>query len=289
MTLRIGIPKGSLQEATFRQLDRAGYRATLESRSYHVQFDDPALTGMLVRAQEMPRYVASGALDLGLTGRDWVKESGVDVFEAAELLYSKNSMSPIRWVVAVPEESTVSDVSDLEGKVVATELVNVTKSFFQGKGVNVKVEFSWGATEVKPPHLADAIVELTESGESLRANRLREIATVVESTTVLIANNESWSDPGKQERIRNIALLLQGAVLAENKVVLKMNVPRNTIETILGVLPALKKPTVSDLSDPAWCAVESVVDESVVREIIPKLKGAGAQGIIEFPLNKVIP
>ncbi len=289
MTLRIGIPKGSLQEATFRLLDRAGYRATSAFRSYHVQFDDPALTGMLVRAQEMSRYVASGALDVGLTGRDWVKESGVDVLEAAELLYSKNSMSPIRWVVAVPEESTISDVSDLEGKVVATELVNVTKSFFQGKGVNVKVEFSWGATEVKPPHLADAIVELTESGESLRANRLREIATVVESTTVLIANNESWSDPWKQERLRNIALLLQGAVLAENKVVLKMNVPRNIIETILGVLPALKKPTVSDLSDPAWCAVESVVDESVVREIIPKLKDAGAQGIIEFPLNKVIP
>ncbi|GAG51890.1 unnamed protein product, partial [marine sediment metagenome] len=237
-------------------------------------------------AQEMARYVASGALDAGLTGRDWVKESGVDVFEAAELPYSKNSMLPIRWVVAVPEESTVSDVSDLEGKVVATELVNVTKSFFQEKGVNVKVEFSWGATEVKPPHLADAIVELTETGESLRANRLREIATVVESTTVLIANNESWADPGKQERIRNIALLLQGAVVAENKVVLKMNVSRNSLDAILKVLPALKKPTVSDLSEEEWCAVESVVDESVVREIIPKLKDAGAQGIIEFPLNK---
>ena len=289
MTLRIGIPKGSLQEATFRLLARAGYKASSASRSYHVQFDDAELTGMLVRAQEMARYVASGALDVGLTGRDWVQENGADVSEVAELTYSKNSMSSIKWVVAVPEESTIKDISGLEGKVVATELVNVAKAFFQEKGVNVKVEFSWGATEVKPPYLADAIVELTESGESLRANRLREIATVVESATVLIANNESWADSGKQERIRNIALLLQGAVLAENKVVLKMNAPRDNLDVILKVLPALKRPTVSNLSEEGWCAVESVVDESVVREIIPKLKGAGAQGIIEFPLNKVIP
>ena len=289
MALKIGLPKGSLQEATFRLLDKAGYKATTESRSYHVQFDDAEITGMLVRAQEMARYVASGALDVGLTGRDWVKENAADVFEVAELTYSKNSMSPIRWVVAVPEKSKITDISGLDGKVVATELVNVTQSFFKEKGISVTVEFSWGATEVKPPYLADGIVELTESGESLRANRLREIATVVESATVLIANNDAWSDPKKQAKIQNMALLLQGAVMAEGKVVLKMNAPKNGLDAILNVLPALKEPTVSALSDEGWCAVESVVDESVVREIIPKLKDAGAQGIIEFPLNKVIP
>lgn len=289
MTLKIGIPKGSLEEATFRLLGRAGYRASTASRSYHVQFDDPGLAGMLMRAQEIPRYVASGALDVGLTGRDWVMENGVDVFEAAELTYSKKSMFPVRWVVAVPEESDIRDISDLKGKVVATELVDVTRSFFQEKGVDAEVEFSWGATEVKPPHLADAVVELAETGESLRANRLREIATVVESTTVLIVNNESWADPEKRRMIEGIAILLQGAVLAQNKVVLKMNAPKDKLDAILEVLPALRRPTVSDLSEQEWCAVESVVDESVVREIIPALKSAGAQGIIEFPLNKVIP
>lgn len=270
-------------------MGRAGYRISTESRSYSASFDDPELTGMLVRAQEMARYVASGSLDAGLTGRDWVKENGVDVVEAAELAYSKSSMLPVRWVVAVPEESGISDLSGLEGKVVATELVNVTNSFLRENGVNAKVEFSWGATEVKPPDLADAIVELTETGSSLRANRLREIATVMESATVLIANKESWADAEKQKKIRNLAILLQGAITAENKVGLKMNAPKDGLDTILKVLPALKNPTVSDLSEDGWCAVETVIDESVVRKIIPELKEAGAQGIIEYPLNKVIP
>lgn len=270
-------------------MGRAGYRISTTSRSYTAEFDDPELTGMLVRAQEMARYVASGSLDAGLTGRDWVKENGVDVVEVAELTYSKSSMRPIRWVVAVPEESGIFDLSDLEGKVVATELVSVANAFFRENGVNVKVEFSWGATEVKPPDLADAIVELTETGSSLRANRLREIATVMESATVLIANRESWADAEKQQKIRNLSILLQGAINAESKVGLKMNAPKDGMDAILGVLPALKKPTVSNLSEDGWCAVETIIDESIVREIIPKLKEAGAQGIIEYPLNKVIP
>lgn len=289
MILKIGVPKGSLQEATIRLMGRAGYRISTTSRSYTAEFDDPELTGMLVRAQEMARYVASGSLDAGLTGRDWVKENGVDVVEVAELTYSKSSMRPIRWVVAVPEESGIFDLSDLEGKVVATELVSVANAFFRENGVNVKVEFSWGATEVKPPDLADAIVELTETGSSLRANRLREIATVMESATVLIANRESWADAEKQQKIRNLSILLQGAINAESKVGLKMNAPKDGMDAILGVLPALKKPTVSNLSEDGWCAVETIIDESIVREIIPKLKEAGAQGIIEYPLNKVIP
>ncbi len=289
MILKIGVPKGSLQEATIRLMGRAGYRISTTSRSYTAEFDDPELTGMLVRAQEMARYVASGSLDAGLTGRDWVKENGVDVVEVAELIYSKSSMRPIRWVVAVPEESGISSLSDLEGKVVATELVSVANAFFRENGVNVKVEFSWGATEVKPPDLADAIVELTETGSSLRANRLREIATVMESATVLIANRESWADAEKQQKIRNLSILLQGAINAESKVGLKMNAPKDGIDAILAVLPALKKPTVSNLSEDGWCAVETIIDESIVREIIPKLKEAGAQGIIEYPLNKVIP
>jgi ATP phosphoribosyltransferase len=289
MPLNIGIPKGSLQEGTLRLLARAGYTVTTASRSYDVQFDDPELSGMLIRAQEIPRYVASGALDAGLTGRDWVTECGVDVTEVDELQYSKNSLSPITWVIAVPEDSSIRDLPDLEGKTVATELVGVTSEFFRKKGINVKVEFSWGATEVKPPHLADAIVELTETGESLRANRLRVIGTVIESTTVMIANNQSWADPEKKGKIENVSLLLRGAIEAENKVGLKMNVPPGSLDRILEVLPALKNPTVSNLTEDGWCAVESVVEESVVRQIVPELKKAGAEGIIEFPLNKVIP
>jgi ATP phosphoribosyltransferase len=289
MLLNVGVPKGSLQEGTLRLLAKAGYTVETASRSYQVQFDDPELSGMLTRAQEIPRYVASGALDAGITGRDWVRECGVDVREVDELPYSKNSLSPIRWVVAVPEESEITELPDLAGKVVATELVAVTQQFFSEKGIDVKVEFSWGATEVKPPHLADAIVELTETGASLRANRLREIAVVIQSTTVMIANTTSWTDPEKRKKIENVVLLLKGAIEAEKKVGLKMNVPSQNLDRVLDVLPALKNPTISNLTEDGWCAVESVVEESVVRRIVPELKDAGAEGIIEFPLNKVIP
>ena len=289
MILNIGLPKGSLQEGTLRLLAKAGYTVNTTSRSYHATFDDPELSGMLVRAQEIARYVASGALDAGITGRDWVVECGVDVQEVDELPYSKRSLSPIQWVIAVPEDSGIDNISALAGKVVATELVGVTTEFFRKNRIDVKVEFSWGATEVKPPHLADAIVELTETGDSLRANRLRVIGTVMESITVMIANKNSWADPEKRKKIENLALLLNGAIQAEHKVGLKMNVASTNLDQVLTILPALKNPTISNLTEDGWCAIESVVEERVVREILPELKAAGAQGIIEFPLNKVIP
>ncbi len=287
--MKIGIPKGSLQENTLRLLEKAGYKARLSRRSYHVDFDVPGLSGMLLRPQEMPEYIERGSIDAGITGRDWVVECGVDVVEVCEFRYSKRSMEGVRWVVAVPEDSPIEDVSQLAGGVVATELVRTTERFFRERGVDVKVRFSHGATEVKVPYLADAIVELTETGSSLRANRLKIIDTVMESVTVLVANRESLADPWKKEQLESLALLFQSAVDAESKVGLKLNVAKESLDEVLSLLPALHTPTVSPLSDTGWYAVESIVDEAVVRTLVPRLKRAGASGIIEYPLNKVVP
>ena len=287
--LKIALPKGSLQEATLKLFERAGYKIQVKPRSYVPSIDDPELEGLLIRAQEVPRYVAQGALDVGLTGWDWILESGADLVEVAELVYAKEGFRPVRWVVAVPEDSPVQKVEDLQGKRVATELVRVTERFLRERGVEAQVEFSWGATEVKPPELADAIVELTETGSSLRANRLRIVETVLESTTRFVMNRKAWEDPWKREKAENLAMLLKGALEAEAKVGLKMNVPRGSLEDIVALLPALHTPTISDQTDPDWVAVEVVLDEKVARDLIPRLKRAGAQGIIEYPLNKVVP
>jgi ATP phosphoribosyltransferase len=286
--LRLGIPKGSLQDATLQLFLRAGWRINVSSRSYFPSIDDPEVTCMLVRAQEMARYVETGALDAGITGRDWVVETGADVREIGELLYAKQSMSPVRWVLAVPEDSPMQSARDLEGKVIATEVVNITQKYFARHGVHARVEFSWGATEVKVPQLADAIVEITETGSSLRANRLRIVDTVLESRTVFIANRNAAADPWIQEKISNIVLLLQGAISAYNKVGLMLNVRRENLGAVLAALPALKNPTVSALSDPDWVAINTIVEEDVVRNLIPKLKAAQAQGIVEYPLNKIV-
>lgn len=287
-TLRLGIPKGSLQDATMQLFGRAGWRITVSSRSYFPNVDDPEIKCMMVRAQEMARYVETGALDAGITGRDWVYETGADVAEVGELLYSKQSLAPVRWVLAVPDEGKIQSVKDLEGKVIATEVVNLTKKYLARHGVNAQVEFSWGATEVKVPQLADAIVEVTETGSSLRANRLRIVDTVLESRTVFIANREAAVDPWKSEKISNILLLLCGAIAAYTKVGIMLNVRKGQLAGVLNALPALKNPTISPLSDPEWIAVNTVVDEDVVRHIIPRLKAAGAQGIVEYPLNKIV-
>jgi len=287
--LKIALPKGSLQEATLKLFERAGYKIQVKPRSYVPSIDDPELEGLLIRAQEVPRYVAQGALDVGLTGWDWILESGADLVEVAELVYAKEGFRPVRWVVAVPEDSPVQKVEDLQGKRVATELVRVTERFLRERGVEAQVEFSWGATEVKPPELADAIVELTETGSSLRANRLRIVETVLESTTRFVMNRKAWEDPWKREKAENLAMLLKGALEAEAKVGLKMNVPRGSLEDIVSLLPALHTPTISDQTDPDWVAVEVVLDEKVARDLIPRLKRAGAQGVIEYPLNKVVP
>jgi len=260
----------------------------LSSRSYYPSIDDEELEGMLVRAQEMSRYVEEGVLDCGFTGKDWVEENSSDVLTVTELVYAKGSMRPVRWVLAVPEDSPLKRPEDLQGKRVATELVQVTKRYFEAKGISAKVEFSWGATEAKAPDLVDAIVELTETGSSLRANRLRVLDVVTESTTVLIANKRSYADPWKRQKIDNIALLFKGAIVAREKVGLKMNVSQENLKRVLEKLPALRRPTVSPLADGGWFAIETVVDESVVRQIIPDLKALGAEGIIEYPLNKVI-
>jgi ATP phosphoribosyltransferase len=287
-TLRLGIPKGSLQDSTIQLFARAGWRITVNPRSYFPGVDDPEIQCMMVRAQEMARYVETGALDAGITGRDWVYETGADVAEIGELLYSKQSLAPVRWVLAVPEGEPIQSVKDLEGKVIATEVVNLTKKYLARHGVNARVEFSWGATEVKVPQLADAIVEVTETGSSLRANRLRIVDTVLESRTVLIANRGATADPWKSEKISNILLLLSGAIAAYTKVGIMLNVRKEHLAGVLKVLPALKNPTVSTLSDPDWIAVNTIVDEDVVRHIIPRLKAAGAQGIVEYPLNKIV-
>jgi len=287
-TLRLGIPKGSLQDATVQLFAKAGWRISISTRSYFPGIDDPEIECMLVRAQEMARYVETGALDAGITGRDWVFETGADVAEIGELLYSKQSLAPVRWVLAVPEDGPIQSVRDLAGKVIATEVVNLTKKYLALHDVSARVEFSWGATEVKVPQLADAIVEVTETGSSLRANRLRIVDTVLESRTVFIANRGSFADNWKREKISNLVLLLSGAIAAYTKVGIMLNVRKDHLAAVLGVLPALKNPTVSTLSDPTWIAVNTIVDENIVRTIIPRLKAAGAQGIVEYPLNKIV-
>jgi len=287
--LKIGLPKGSLEQSTVEMFKKAGFSISISSRSYFPSIDDPELEAMLVRAQEMARYVEEGVLDAGLTGRDWIEESGADVIEIGELVYAKQGLRPVRWVLAVPNDSPVQSVKDLQGARIATELVNVTKKYFQKHGVEAKIEFSWGATEAKPPHLADAIVELTETGSSLRANNLRIVDVVMESTTRLIANKESWEDDWKRRKIQHIFTLLKGALLAEEKVGLKMNVAEKDLQKVIEILPAMRKPTISKLSQEGWFALETIIDEKIVREIIPRLKEAGAEGIIEYPLNKVIP
>ncbi|MBI2339021.1 MAG: ATP phosphoribosyltransferase [Deltaproteobacteria bacterium] len=286
--LKIGLPKGSLQEATFALFKKAGWAIHASSRSYVPAIDDPELSGLLIRAQEMARYVQDGILDAGLTGRDWVLDQNAKVFEVGDLVYGKAGKKPVRWVVAVPNDSKIKTVKDLQDKRIATELVNYTQSYLKKQGVTAEVEFSWGATEVKPPVLADAIVELTETGSSLKANNLRIVETILESVTVLIANKKSWEDPWKRKKLENIYLLLRGAISADSKVGLKMNVPDKKLNEVTKALPALHTPTVSALADAGWKSLEVIVDEAVVRDIIPKLKNAGATGIVEYPLNKVI-
>ena len=286
--LRLGIPKGSLQEATLQLFARAGWRIGVSSRSYFPTVDDPEITCLLIRAQEMARYVEDGALDAGITGKDWILETGADVVEVAELVYAKQRLARVRWVLAVQEHSAYHSVKDLEGKVIATEVVRLTQDYLARHGVNARVEFSWGATEVKVPHLADAIVEVTETGSSLRANNLRILDTVLESATTFIANRAAWQDPWMKEKISNVVVLLEGAIAAYNKVGLMLNVRREHLPGVLSVLPALKNPTISELSDPQWVAVNTIVDEEVVRQIIPRLKAAHAQGIVEYPLNKIV-
>ncbi|HPH42148.1 MAG TPA: ATP phosphoribosyltransferase [Syntrophorhabdaceae bacterium] len=289
MKLKIGLPKGSLQETTFKLFKNAGYNIKLLERSYVPVIDDPELEGLVIRAQEMARYVEDGILDMGITGYDWVLEQDAKVVELVRLRYGKVGFRGVKWVVAVPENSPIKTVDDLKGKKIATELVSFTKRFLKKRGINASVEFSWGATEVKPPLLADAIIEVTETGASLRANNLRIIDTILESETVLIANKNAWKDKWKKRKMENITILLKGALLAEEKVGLKMNVPKSRLKEVLKILPSLQTPTVSNLSDKDWLAIEVIIDEKTVRDIIPDLKRAGAQGIVEYPLNKVIP
>lgn len=287
--LKLGIPKGSLQEATIDLFSRAGWKITVGSRSYVPAIDDAEIECLLVRAQEMARYVETGALDAGITGHDWVVETDTEVEELAELVYAKQRLARVRWVLAVPEDSPIRDARGLEGKVIATEVVRITEKYLERFGVKARVEFSWGATEVKVPQLADAIVEVTETGSSLRANRLRIVDTVLESATVFIMNRTAAVDSWKREKAENLILMLQGAIAAASKVGLLLNVHRNNLSAVLDVLPALKKPTISTLSDPDWVAVNTIIEEAVVRQILPKLKAARAQGIVEYPLNKVVP
>ena len=286
--LKLGIPAGSLQEATGELFRRAGYKITFRSRSYFPTIDDDEIECMLIRAQEMARYVADGVLDAGLTGFDWITETGADVHEVAELVFSKVSRRPVRWVLCVPNDSPVQTVADLEGARIATEAVGMTGRFLEQHGVTANVEFSWGATEVNPPRLADAIVEVTETGSSLRANNLRIVAEVLQSTTRFIANHQAYVEPWKRQKIDDIALMLNGAIAAEGKVGLMMNVPRDNLQRVITLLPALQNPTVSSLADEQWVDIITVIDETVVRHIIPRLKAAGARGIVEYPLNKVI-
>ena len=288
MKLKLGIPKGSLENATIDLFRRAGFNITTSSRSYFPAVDDNELECMLIRAQEMARYVEDGILDAGLTGRDWVEESEADVVTITDLIYAKQSFGKVRWVLAVPEASSFRSVKDLNGKIIATELVATTKRYLERNGVTAKVEFSWGATEVKPPVLADAIVEVTETGSSLRANNLRIIETVLESNTQLIANKASVEDVWKRRKLEDIRMLLEGAINALGKVGLMLNVRKSDLQQVLTVLPALKRPTISHLSDEDWLAVNTILDEATVRHIIPRLKEAGAQGIVEYPLNKIV-
>ena len=294
MKLKLGLPKGSLQDATIQLFARAGFNIYVNTRSYFPSIDDPEIECMLIRAQEMARYVSTGMLDAGLTGLDWIAEheagdgvTGV-IEPIADLIYAKQSFGKVRWVLAAPEDSDIKTPQDCEGKTIATELVRATKAYFKKHGVNVKVEFSWGATEVKPPMLADAIVEVTETGSSLRANRLRIIDTLMESNTQLIANKTALADPWKKEKLDNIALLLKAAIEAQGKVGIMLNVRKNDLPKILALLPALQRPTVSSLSDDEWVAVNTIIEERTVRDLIPKVKAAGGQGIVEYPLNKIV-
>jgi len=294
MKLKLGLPKGSLQDATIQLFARAGFNIYVNTRSYFPSIDDPEIECMLIRAQEMARYVSTGMLDAGLTGLDWIAEheagdgvTGV-IEPIADLIYAKQSFGKVRWVLAAPEDSDIKTPKDCEGKTIATELVRATKAYFKKHGVNVKVEFSWGATEVKPPMLADAIVEVTETGSSLRANRLRIIDTLMESNTQLIANKTALADPWKKEKLDNIALLLKAAIEAQGKVGIMLNVRKADLQKILALLPALQRPTVSSLSDDEWVAVNTIIEERTVRDLIPKVKAAGGQGIVEYPLNKIV-
>lgn len=286
--LKLGIPKGSLENATIELFKKAGFQIQASSRSYFPAVDDPEIECMLIRAQEMARYVEDGVLDAGLTGFDWIQESGAKVVKIADLVYSKQSFGKVRWVLAVPESSPVQSVKDLEGKVIATELVEATRKYLRRNGVKAKVEFSWGATEVKPPVLADAIVEVTETGSSLRANKLRIVEELFTSNTQLIANKAAAIDPWKSQKLADIKMLLEGAIAALGRVGLMLNVERHNLDTILAILPALKNPTISPLAKDDWVAVNTILDESTVRTIIPRLKQAGASGIVEYPLNKII-
>jgi len=287
--LKLGLPKGSLQESTLKLFKKAGYNVSVGARSYYPDFDDTEIQAMLIRAQEMAKYVDDGVLDAGLTGKDWILEQGADVHEVAELHYAKGGLRPVKWVIAVPNDSKIKTVKDLKGKRISTELVGFTKQYLKSKGIKADVDFSWGATEVKPPHLADAIVELTETGSSLRANNLRIIETILESSTRFISNNKAWKDKWKRQKMENIVLLLKGALAAEEKVGLKMNVPEGSLKRVMSLLSSLHSPTISQLSDTGWFALEVVINEKTVRDLIPKLKSVGAEGIIEYPLNKVIP
>ena len=287
--LKIGLPKGSLQETTLKLFKKAGYNIHVSPRSYYPVFDDDEISSMLIRAQEVPRYVEEGYLDCGLTGYDWILEQNAEVVEVAELRYAKEGFRPVKWVIAVPEDSPIKKLEDLQGKKIATELVGYTKRYLKSKGIKAEVDFSWGATEVKPPYLADAIVDLTETGSSLRANKLRIIETILESTTRFISNKSAWRDAWKKKKMLNIAMLLQGALTAESKVGLKMNVPKDSLKRVLSLLNSLHSPTISQLYDENWYALEVIIDEKKVRELLPKLKDAGASGFVEYPLNKVIP
>jgi ATP phosphoribosyltransferase len=294
MKLKLGIPKGSLQDSTVQLFARAGFNIYVNTRSYFPSIDDPEIECMLIRAQEMARYVSDGVLDAGLTGQDWIAEhelgqgrTGV-IEPLADLIYSKQSFGKVRWVLAAPEDSTIRTAADLQGKTIATELVRVTKQYFERQGVTVNVEFSWGATEVKPPVLADAIVEATETGSTLRANRLRILETVMESNTQLIANRTALGDAWKRTKLENLALLLRAAIEAQSRVGLMLNVRRSDLNKVLSLLPALQRPTISSLSDEEWVAVNTIIEERTVRDLIPKLKAAGGQGIVEYPLNKIV-
>lgn len=286
--IKLGIPKGSLQETTLVLFKKAGFNIDASERSYKPTINDEDIECLLIRAQEIPRYVTEGVLDIGLSGKDWIIETNADVQEIADLIYAKRGLGKVKLVVAVAEDSNIKSIKDLEGKRIATELVNITRDFLKKNEVNAEVEFSWGATEVKVPELADAIAELTETGSSFKANKLRIIETIMESTTKLIANKKSMKDEWKKKKIQEIVLLLKGALLAEQKVGLKMNVEKKNINKVLKLLSALKKPTISRLSDKDWVAIETIIDEKTVREIIPKLKISGAQGIVEYSINKII-
>ncbi len=288
MMLKIGLPKGSLQESTLNMFKKAGYSINISSRSYKPSIDDTNIECLLIRAQEIPRYVEKGIIDIGLTGMDWVIENNADVVNVGKLIYAKQGLRPVRWVLAVSESSKIKNLKDLNGKRIATEVVNITKKYLQDKGIEASVEFSWGATEVKVPELVDAIVDLTETGSSLKANNLKVLDTILESTTVLISNKESWKNSWKRKKTEDLFMLLKGALVAESMVGVKMNVQKENLQEVLSVLPALRKPTISNLSSDEWVAVEIMVDEKIIRDLIPKLKSAGAEGIIEYPLNKVI-